>query len=49
MSIAAEPEQARDALVDRLFGAALGAFDLMGVVYLGDGSGCTRRWPGPAR
>lgn len=35
MSIAAEPEQARDALVDRLFGAALGAFDLMGV-YLGD-------------
>lgn len=29
------PEQARDALVERLFGAALGAFDLMGV-YLGD-------------
>jgi SAM-dependent methyltransferase len=35
MAIAAEPEQAREALVDRLFGAALAAFDLMGV-YLGD-------------
>jgi SAM-dependent methyltransferase len=35
MSTAVEQEQARDALVERLFGAALGAFDLMGV-YLGD-------------
>jgi SAM-dependent methyltransferase len=35
MSTALEQERARDALVERLFGAALGAFDLMGV-YLGD-------------
>jgi len=35
MSTTVEQEQARDALVERLFGAALGAFDLMGV-YLGD-------------
>jgi SAM-dependent methyltransferase len=35
MSITTQPEQAREALVDRLFEAALGAFDLMGV-YLGD-------------
>jgi SAM-dependent methyltransferase len=41
MTIAAEPEQARDALVERLFDAALGAFDLMGV-YLGDRLGLYR-------
>ena len=48
MSIAAEPEQARDALVDRLFGAALGAFDLMGV-YLGDRLGLYAAMAGRAR
>jgi SAM-dependent methyltransferase len=41
MSIAAEQERARDVLVERLFGAALGAFDLIGV-YLGDRLGLYR-------
>jgi SAM-dependent methyltransferase len=45
MTIAAEPDQARDALVERLFGAALGAFDLMGV-YLGDRLGLYRALAG---
>ena len=44
MSTAAE-QQARDALVERLFGAALGAFDLMGV-YLGDRLGLYRALAG---
>jgi SAM-dependent methyltransferase len=38
-------QQARDALVERLFGAALGAFDLMGV-YLGDRLGLYRALAG---
>jgi SAM-dependent methyltransferase len=38
-------EPARDALVERLFGAALGAFDLMGV-YLGDRLGLYRAMRG---
>jgi SAM-dependent methyltransferase len=41
MTIAAEHDLARGALVERLFGAALGAFDLMGV-YLGDRLGLYR-------
>jgi SAM-dependent methyltransferase len=45
MTIAAEPQQARDALVERLFDAALGAFDLMGV-YLGDRLGLYRAMAG---
>ena len=45
MSIAAEQEQVRDVLVERLFGAALGAFDLMGV-YLGDRLGLYRAMAG---
>jgi SAM-dependent methyltransferase len=49
MSTAAEQAedhgQARDALVERLFGAALGAFDLMGV-YLGDRLGLYRAMAG---
>ena len=45
MSITAEREQARDALVERLFGAALGAFDLIGV-YLGDRLGLYRAMAG---
>src|SRR5689334_10834185 len=45
MTIAADPEQARDALGQRLFGAALGAFDLMGV-YLGDRLGLYRAMAG---
>lgn len=44
MSTAVE-QQARDALVARLFGAALGAFDLMGV-YLGDRLGLYRALAG---
>jgi hypothetical protein len=45
MSIAAEHAQARDVLVERLFGAALAAFDLMGV-YLGDRLGLYRAMAG---
>jgi SAM-dependent methyltransferase len=45
MTIAAQPEQARDALVERMFQAALGAFDLMGV-YLGDRLGLYRAMAG---
>jgi SAM-dependent methyltransferase len=45
MSIAAEHERVRDVLVERLFGAALGAFDLMGV-YLGDRLGLYRAMAG---
>lgn len=41
-------ETRRDALVERLFEATLGAWDVLGV-YLGDRLASTARWPTEAR